>query len=166
MWNYLFEYRGFVPEQVVETVFGSRPTKVKTDDITRDLLDQNGPLLVTSFRVTPDSDFHQGRKSSFTKDDIAKDVPAAGNKAPGDSGHWFHAMLLIGVLTHDDGTRSFLLQNWWKSMPFVMVDQLYWEHCCGAAMILPKPSSSVEYCTIRASYTETCADAPVCATPP
>ena len=40
-----------------------------------------------------------------------------------------HAMTLVGVRTLHDGTKRFLLQNWWIKKQFLEVDCAYLQHC-------------------------------------
>jgi hypothetical protein len=76
-----------------------------------DLLSTHGPALISGFSVTREftgEDWqHIGRNNSERFEGL-------------------HAMILVGYRV-EDGKNRYLLQNWWKSKPYVEVDAEYLE---------------------------------------
>lgn len=85
-----------------------------------------GPALLSSFDV--EHDFvseewqHLKRKSRESKG--------------------LHAMLIVGVRKEGDSVR-YLLQNWWKTKPFVEVSGAYIESCAGAIHFVQTKQDSI-----------------------
>jgi hypothetical protein len=75
-----------------------------------------GPALVPRFRV--ENDFLETNSTVHI-----------GPRRPTDS-TGIHTMLLVGIRKEGNQTR-YLLQNWWKTKPFVEVDVDYFDSCGG-----------------------------------
>ena len=79
------------------------------DSVLPDLLSSYGPALISGFSVTKEftgEDWqHIGRNNSERFEGL-------------------HAMILVGYRIVD-GKNRYLLQNWWKSKPYVEVDAEY-----------------------------------------
>jgi hypothetical protein len=76
----------------------------------REYMDKFGPGLVSRFEVT--ENFRTSNNWQYT----------GHFEAPENS---MHAMVLIGYRELKGGEYRYLLQNWWKSMPYVEVDLEY-----------------------------------------
>jgi hypothetical protein len=108
---------------------------------------RKAPALVSNFMVLP----------SFG----ALEVPSY-NEFHGHSEN-LHAMVLVGYRTDPvTGQVFFLLQNWWKSMPFVEVSSAYFASAGAAITFVNSQLTSIptKFPTIVSSYAETNADFP------
>ena len=65
------------------------------------LLDTHGPALDSGFQVT-------AGEGTFS---FSGNAEVQGDK---------HSMLMVGTRVSDNGDRTFLLQNWWRSKQFIV----------------------------------------------
>jgi hypothetical protein len=115
--------------------------------IMHQLRSRKAPALVSGFNVV----------SSFGNDSVVSYTEFAGNIEGS------HAMVLVGYRTDPvTGQVFFLLQNWWKSMPFVEVSSMYLASSFGDVTFVNTPLTSIptQFPTIVSSYAETNADFP------
>jgi hypothetical protein len=101
------------------------------------LLRKYGPALVSGFKVT--------------RDFSSRSLVHVGEPEPECLGR--HAMVLIGCRVDDRGKRRYLLQNWWKSKPYVELDDDHFASSCSTIHFIKKkqftmgnfPTSLEEY---------------------
>jgi hypothetical protein len=84
-----------------------------------------GPGLVSFFKVTP---------AFFEVDNWSHTGPVT------EDHRGYHAMLLVGHREHN-GESRFLLQNWWRSKPYVEVDLANLESSGCSILFVKKPQS-------------------------
>lgn len=97
----------------------------------RDSREQLGPGLVYQFEVEP----------AFMNTSIWQHLNRRARRVPEERIRR-HAMVLIGH-RQVDGTDRYLLQNWWKSKPFVEVDASYLESCNAHIVFVKTPQTSL-----------------------
>jgi hypothetical protein len=95
--------------QEPEPVFSSH----NCEDDLASLMDRYGPGLVQGFKV---------------EDEFCNSIQWQHLGARGGPSTGLHAMVLVGHRKEGDDNR-YLLQNWWKSKPFVEVDAKYLKTC-------------------------------------
>jgi hypothetical protein len=87
-------------------------------------IDQYGPGLVSGFSVTKDFTGEQWQHAGFFKcsEFLGR-----------------HAMVLIGYRMVGEGQYRYLLQNWWRSKPYVEVDGKYLRSSLATVHFMTKP---------------------------
>ncbi len=109
--NHLFERQeGFGSEYLLQRLLQSHSAinNIRFKDIDADQLRRHGPVLVSTFAIPVDF-CAEGNHLSFL-----------GSESPTIEPLW-HAMLIIGV-RDEDGSRRFLMQNWWPGCQFFEAD--------------------------------------------
>jgi hypothetical protein len=121
--------------------------QVAVDTIVHQLRSRKAPALVSNFMVLP----------SFGTLEVPSYTEFHGHSEN------LHAMVLVGYRTDPvTGQVFFLLQNWWKSMPFVEVSSAYFASAGAAITFVNSQLTSIptKFPTIVSSYAETNADFP------
>lgn len=88
---------------------------------------QYGPALVSQFKVH--EDFHKADKSFY-------------HEKPQGVYKGLHSMVLVGS-RQENGKNYFLLQNWWKTMQFVEVDEEYSKKCGAIVSFVENPQTII-----------------------
>jgi hypothetical protein len=121
-----------------------------TARIVQQLRSRKAPALVSGFKV--ESSF-----GSPGEDPVVSYTKFAGNVEGS------HAMVLVGYRKDPvTGQVFFLLQNWWKPMPFVEVSSAYLASSLADVTFVNTPLTSIptQFPTVVSSYAETNADSP------
>ena len=98
--------------------------------VTKEQLEQFGPHLLTAFRAHTEFADTNNTKLSFSG-------------MPNGEVVGKHAMIIVGVRDKEDGSKVFLLQNWWAKKQFVEVDQAYVEKCGGRPLFVITPQEEI-----------------------
>ena len=103
-------------------------------------LKEFGPILVSGFEVF--EDFRKAELSSYHGNPVGKFLG-------------LHAMIIIGSRTNEN-KNIYLLQNWWKQMQFVEVDEVYLKQCNPTLYYVETPQYKIpdKFATDSVRYAE------------
>eukprot|EP00300_Choanocystis_sp_HF-7_P020112 c20514_g2_i1.p1 GENE.c20514_g2_i1~~c20514_g2_i1.p1 ORF type:complete len:239 (+),score=29.89 c20514_g2_i1:254-970(+) len=127
------EYRlheGFDSKHMLKRLLlpGSVVAVQSPSNIDTEFLLTYGPCLVSGFYV----------HSAFRNESLlCYDECAKGSREQRKDG--LHAMVLVGVRVDQNGTKHFLLQNWWPTKQFVSVTQQYLNECLATPLYVTTP---------------------------
>ena len=139
--DHIFNDKGGSSHTMLKSILepGSIISSSKLPLIEQDLK-EFGPILVSGFEVF--EDFHKAELSSYHGNPVGKFLG-------------LHAMIIIGSRTKEN-KNFYLLQNWWKQMQFVEVDEVYLKHCNPTLYYVETPQYKIpdKFATDSVRYAE------------
>lgn len=142
---------GGCPMQVLHAILQPKSITSSTDFARcEEWLPLYGPGVITQWQIEPaffehkDNDVFLGQHSGS---------PIANH---------YHSMLVIGSRRTATGELRLLLQNWWRDLQFLEVDETYWDASRAHVVFVKTPQEAIpsQFATTRDFYAETSVDLP------